>query len=282
MDRRAALKTYSLAMLGLSFPNLIYANHKSTWLPNSLANGKLPEHFPNIDPKIIAEVVGKSHFDLDRVKELVDKRPELSRSVWEWRFGDFESAIGAASHVGRRDIALYLISKGARPTLFTFAMLGHLNVVKSAIKALPGIQKVTGPHGISLLDHAYAGERMKDSMSVTEIKGLEETIAYLTELGNASRDNYIDVSTEEQKKYLGNYKYGDGEKEGFTIDINMRKLLSLGPLGEFGGALYKIGDNKFIYNGAPSVEITFDIQANIVHSMKITDPDISIEAQKVT
>ena len=62
----------------------------------------------------------------------------------------------------------------------------------------------------------------------------------------------------------------------------MRKLLSLGPLGEFGGALYKIGDNKFIYNGAPSVEITFDIQANIVHSMKITDPDVSIEAQKVT
>lgn len=281
MDRRIALKTYSLAILGLSFPVMRYAKNESILQPKSLENEKLPKHFPNIDPQIIAEVVGKSHFDLDRVKELVEKRPELSKSVWEWRFGDFESAIGAASHVGRRDIALYLISKGARPTLFTFAMLGHFHAVKSAIEALPGIQEVTGPHGISLLDHAYAGERMKDSMSTTEIEKLEQTIDYLTKLGNASGGKYMDVSAEEQKKYLGKYKYGDGEKEGFTIDINMRKLLSLGPIGEFGGALYKIGNNKFIYNGAPSVEISFDIRDDQVYSMKVTDPDLTVEAQKI-
>ena len=76
----------------------------------------MSKHFPNIPPEIIEEVVGKSHFDLEGVKSLVEKRSELSRSVWEWRFGDFESAIGAASHVGRRDIALYLMSKGARNT----------------------------------------------------------------------------------------------------------------------------------------------------------------------
>lgn len=282
MDRRTVLKTYSLAALGLSFPVMNFANSTSVWLPDSLPKEKLPEHFPNIDPQIIAEVVGKSHFDLVRVKALVNKRPELSRSVWEWRFGDFESAIGAASHVGRRDIALYLISKGARPTLFTFAMLGHFQTVKSTIEALPDIQEVTGPHGISLLDHAYAGERMKEHMSTTEIENLEQTIDYLTKLGNASGDKYIEVSAEEQKKYLGNYKYGDGEKDGFTIDVNMRKLLSLGPIGEFGGALYKIGDNRFIYNGAPSVEITFDIRDDKVHSMKVIDPDITLVAKKIT
>jgi len=282
INRRTALKTYSLALFGLSLPGFALANNI---LIRSirLSNGEnIPKHFPNIDPEIIAEVVGKSHFDLDGVKEIVEKRPELSRSVWEWRFGDFESAIGAASHVGRRDITHYLMNKGARPTLFTFAMLGHYNVVKSAIEASPGIQEVTGPHGISLLDHAYAGERMKDSMSTTEIERLERTIDYLTKLGNASGEKYIDVSAEEQKKFLGNYKYGDREKEGFTIDINMRKLLSLGPIGEFGGALYKIGDNKFIYNGAPSVEITFEIRADKVYSMKIIDPDVTIEAKKVT
>jgi len=212
----------------------------------------------------------------------VDKRPELSRSVWEWRFGDFESAIGAASHVGRRDIALYLISKGARPTLFTFAMLGYFNVVKSTIEAIPGIEEITGPHGISLLDHAYAGQRMKDSMSGIEIEKLEQTIAYLTKLGNAGGEKYLDVSSAEQEKYLGNYKYGEKEKDGFTININMRKLLSLGPIGEFGGALYKTGENHFIYNGAPSVQVSFDIRDNKVYSMKIKDPDLTIVAKKVS
>lgn len=282
MNRRTALKTYSLTMLGLSIPSFAIAGQESILPLNPFENDNLPDHYPNIDPQIIAEVVGKSHFDLVRVKELVDKRPELSRSVWEWRFGDFESAIGAASHVGRRDIALYLISKGARPTLFTFAMLGHFVVVKSAIEALPGIQEIAGPHGISLLDHAYAGMRMKEKMTVKENENLEKTIDYLNSLGNAGGEKYIEVSPEEQEKYIGDYKYGNGERQGFTININMRKLLSLGPIGEFGGALYKIGDNKFIYNGAPSAEITFEFRADQVYTMKITDPDFAIVAQKVT
>ena len=282
MDRRTALGTYSLAIFGSSLPSLTFASQNPVWQPIRPDKDTVPEHFPNIAPEIIAEVVGKSHFDLDRVQELAEKRPELSRSVWEWRFGDFESAIGAASHVGRRDIALYLLSKGARPTLFTFAMLGHFNVVKSTIEAQPGIQEVSGPHGISLLDHAYAGERMKDSMSTPEIENLEQTIDYLTKLGNASGAKYMDVSPEEQQKYLGTYKYGEGEKEGFTIDINMRKLLSLGPIGGFGGALYKTGENRFTYNGAPSVEITFAFRDDQVYAMQITDPDISIEARKVS
>ncbi|WP_391595160.1 hypothetical protein [Winogradskyella sp.] len=282
MNRRSALKTYSLAMLGLSVPHLIFANNEFTRSSNDLGQNEIPKHFPHIAPEVVAEVVGKSHFDLERVKALVDKRPELSRAVWEWRFGDFESAIGAASHVGRRDIALYLIEKGARPTLFTFAMLGHIDIVKSAVEVLPGIQKVLGPHGISLLNHAYAGERMKDRMSKTEIENLAQTIEYLETLGNAGGETYITVSAEEQKKYLGNYKYGEGDKDGFTVNINMRKLLSMGPIGEFGGALYKIDDQKFVYNGTPSVLITFDVQDDIVYSMTVTDPEVTVIAKKVS
>ncbi len=282
VNRRALLKTSSLAMLGLSFPSISWSA-QNTNNPSVLPyNDSIPQHFPNIAPEIIAEVVGKSHFDLDGVKALVEKRPELSRSVWEWRFGDFESAIGAASHVGRRDIAVYLMNQGARPTLFTFAMLGHFNVVKSAIEAAPGIQEATGPHGISLLDHAYAGERMKDKMTTTQMEHLEQTIDYLSGLGNASGIKYMDVSPETQQKYLGDYKYGNGETEGFTIGVNMRKLLSLGPIGGFGGALYKIGDNQFTYNGTPSVTITFDIQDGEVKSLTLTEPDITLTAEKVS
>lgn len=281
INRRTSLKICSLAVLGLAIPNFSFANQSTNGILKLTENKTVPEHFPNIPPEIIEEVVGKSHFDLDRVKELVDKRPELSRSVWEWRFGDFESAIGAASHVGRRDIALYLMSKGARPTVFTFAMLGNFQVIKSIVEASKGIQEVTGPHGISLLDHAYAGRRMKDKMTQTEIEDLEKTIDYLTSLGNSGGEKYIDVSPEEQEKYLGDYKYGNGEKEGFTIDVNMRKLLSLGPIGGFGGALYKVGENRFTYNGAPSVIITFDITDGIVKSLKLSDPDVNVVAEKV-
>ena len=75
-----------------------------------------------IDPAVVEAMVSKSHFDLEGVEKLVTTRPELAKASWEWRFGDFESAIGAASHVGRRDIVQYLLQKGGRPTLFTF---GH-------------------------------------------------------------------------------------------------------------------------------------------------------------
>ncbi len=280
VNRRTAVKAYSLGMLGLSLPSIGMANTPKT--DSWFSSAEIPEHFPNIAPEVISEVVGSSHFDLDRVKTLVDKRPELSRSVWEWRFGDFESAIGAASHVGRRDIAQYLLGKGARPTLFTFAMLGHYQVIKSAVEAAPGIQEVAGPHGISLLDHAFAGERMKDSMTASEIEQLELTIDYLKNLGNAGGPTYIEVSPEEQRKYLGNYLYGASENEGFTISVNMRKLLSLGPIGGFGGGLYKIGDNQFTYNGTPSVTLSFDIQEDIVKSLTLAEPDITITAKKVS
>jgi hypothetical protein len=282
INRRTVLRTSVIGIFGLSLPNQILANYSFAGIGKISHKGNIPAHFPNIDPEIISEVVGKSHFDLERVKALVDVRPELAKSVWEWRFGDFESAIGAASHVGRRDIALYLIGKGARPTIFTFAMLGAFEVVKSMIEFAPGIQKVMGPHGISLLDHAYAGERMIDKMTDPEVTGLKQTIDYLETLGNASGEKYLDVSPDEQKKYLGDYKYGDGMKDGFTIQLNMRKLLSLGPIGDFGGALYKIGENKFTYNGAPSVKISFDIRNDIIYSLTITDPEVAIVAHKIS
>ena len=281
LSRRNAIKASTLGILGLSLPPLIYANINNTGHDKLHVTESIPEHFPNIDPGIIEKVVGRSHFDLEGVKKLVEERPELARSVWEWRFGDFESAIGAASHVGRRDIALYLMSKGARPTLFTFAMLGVFEAVRSTIEFAPGIQRNTGPHGISLLSHAYAGERMKNKMTIEEIDNLNKTIEFLESLGDADGEKYLNVSSEEQKKYLGDYKYGNGEKEGFTISINMRKLLSLGAIGEFGGALYKIGENKFTYNGAPSVTVSFNFQNRRVKSLKIVDPTVTVVAEKI-
>ena len=282
MDRRTALKKYSLAIVGLSIPSLTFANQNVICNPNLQTTPKIPVHFPNIDPEIISEVVGKSHFNLERVKELVEKRPELARSVWEWRFSDFESAIGAASHVGRRDIVQYLMSKGARPTIFTFAMLGSYEVVKAMVDFSPNIQTVMGPHGISLLDHAYAGERMKDKMRPIEKNNLKKTIDYLESLGNAGGTKYIEETKEEQAKYLGDYKFGNGKKEGFTIALNMREKMTLGPIGGFGGALYKIENNHYTYNGAPSVKVFFEFRNDKVYSIKVIDPEVTVVAMKIS
>lgn len=284
MDRRTLIKNSALGILGLSIPNILTATDiKQT--SNALSFGSevnnIPKHWPNIDPEIVSEVVGKSHFNLERVKELVDARPELARSVWEWRFGDFESAIGAASHVGRRDIVLYLMSKGARPSIFTFAMLGAHETVKSMIEFSPGIQTTMGPHGISLLDHAYYGERMKDKMTSKEFDNVKKTITYLESLENAGGENYIKETKEEQTKFLGDYKYGEGEHDGFTIALNMAEKMALGPLGGFGGALYKINENLYTYNGTPSVKVIFDIKDDKVKSLTLKDPTVNITAKKV-
>lgn len=279
MNRRSALKASSLVFLGLAVPTM-GVGQKSGGL-GTQDPGQVPPHFPNLDPALVSEVVGKSHFHLERVKELVNARPELAKAAWEWRFGDFETAIGAASHVGRRDIALFLMEKGASPSIFTFAMLGEIDVLKPIIESSPGIQKNLGPHGISLLAHAHAGERMKDKMNDRQVDNLKKTIDYLESLGDAGGEKYQEISVEGQEKYLGDYKYGEGKNAGFSIQMNNQKKMTLGPLGGFGGAILKIGENKFTYNGAPSVQISFEIREEKVLSMRLQEPGLSLEAKKV-
>src|SRR5437899_13041706 len=75
--------------------------------------------FPAHPPELVREMVTVAHFNLPRVREIVEARPSLARAAWDWGFGDWETALGAASHVGNRAIAEYLIEKGARPSLFS-------------------------------------------------------------------------------------------------------------------------------------------------------------------
>jgi hypothetical protein len=83
--------------------------------------------------------------------------PALVNAAWDWGAGDWETALGAAAHMGRRDIALYLLERGARMDVFAAAMLGHLDIVRATIAALPQARTWKGPHGIPLLMHAEAG-----------------------------------------------------------------------------------------------------------------------------
>src|SRR3981189_427031 len=78
----------------------------------------VPDMFPAQPPDLVREMVAVSHGNIARVRELVGARPSLARAAWDLGFGDWEEAIGAASHVGNREIAEYLIAHGARPSLF--------------------------------------------------------------------------------------------------------------------------------------------------------------------
>src|SRR5687768_1337926 len=79
-----------------------------------------------IKPELVREFVAKGHGDLNRVRELLDQEPQLLNATWDWGGGDFETAIGGAGHMGRTDIAAFLLSKGARMDIFVAAMLGKL------------------------------------------------------------------------------------------------------------------------------------------------------------
>ena len=112
---------------------------------------------PPIAPELVREFVGAGHAKLDRCKEMLEQYPTIVNACWDWGGGDYETALGGASHMGRPDIANFLIEKGARMDVFAAAMLGKLEVVKAACAAFPNTRDVPGPHGITLLEHARKG-----------------------------------------------------------------------------------------------------------------------------
>lgn len=112
---------------------------------------------PALVATLVQEFVGNAHGDLNRVQELLAQEPALINATWDWGGGDFETALGAASHMGRKDIACFLLDHGARLDIFAATMLGKLDIVKATLTAFPDALHTAGPHGIPLIAHAQAG-----------------------------------------------------------------------------------------------------------------------------
>ncbi len=237
--------------------------------------------YPSLDDESVSAVVGAAHTNLDKVKSLVNNRPELANAAWDWGFGDWESAIGAAAHMGRKDIADFLMSHGARPDHFTFAMLGELDALKAMLTARPGLQKVPGPHGIPLLQHAkhrlwHKGITAEDKAKV------DKTIAYLESLGDADESaKSLDMTEAEQAMYVGEYRFGEKGEEIFEVVLNRRKMLSIGKKGTFGRTLNKVGDSIFSPSGAPSVQISFVLKDKQAVSLTIHEPQPLVTATRI-
>jgi hypothetical protein len=91
------------------------------------------------------------------VKKLLAKEPALLNATMDWGGGDWETGLGGASHMGRRDIVEFLLEHGARIDLFCAAMMGQLDAVKAFLALQPKLIDAKGPHGFSLHFHAQVG-----------------------------------------------------------------------------------------------------------------------------
>lgn len=116
------------------------------------------EKKPQLDSQLVHEIVLKAHGDLARVQELIAQEPALINAVWDWGGGDWETPLGSAAHMGRHDIAEFLLAHGARIDLFAAAMLDQLDIVKAILTLFPEMKAAKGPHGIPLLVHAHQGK----------------------------------------------------------------------------------------------------------------------------
>lgn len=264
---QAGLPLTAAALLGLP---------RSASATPDLADPAPPPHdaFPGQDPARVRDTVLYAHSDVDQVRRLVEASPALANAAIDWGFGDWESALGAASHTGHRDIAELLLAHGARPDLFTHAMLGNLAAVQAIVAANPGVQGTRGPHGITLLAHARAGGDTA-----------RPVVAWLEALGGADPAYTSEPLPAPIAAYLGTYAYGPEPGQRFEI-LERRDQLSLRRGEGFPRFLFHLGDNAFHPAGAPAVRIRFTLEADRAEASRATavtvlDPDVVVVGRRV-
>lgn len=123
---------------------------------------------PQLNRQMVADFVIYAHSDLEMTKQLLEKEPALLNAHMDWGGGDWECALGGASHMGNREIVSFLLERGARIDIFCAAMMGQLDAVKAFLTLQPKLIDAKGPHGFSLHFHAQVGR-----------KGSEKVLEYL-------------------------------------------------------------------------------------------------------
>ena len=215
-------------------------------------------------------MVGVSHGNVARVKELVAERPALARAAWDWGYGDWETALGAASHVGNRPIAEILLANGAHPTIFSAAMLGQLDVVKTFVAASPGIQRTRGPHGITLLSHARAGGPAAAAV-----------LSYLESLGDADpRYTNEPLEAAAMKELAGVYVFGSSTGDRLIVSITERGGLMMKRDGKPDRGLAHHGGRIFNPVGAEAVRIRFEPTSGVATTVRIEDGPFVVLARR--
>lgn len=149
-----------------------------------------PQRGARQELETVQAFVRAGHADLVRVKEMLAQDPKLVFAAWDWGGGDWETALGGASHLGNRELARYLLSQGARLDSFCAAMLGQREVVAALLAANPSVATTRGPHGYSLLYHvAISGDvAMAEALQPLLPPGTKD---HNQALGAAVRDGHL-------------------------------------------------------------------------------------------
>jgi hypothetical protein len=147
--------------------------------------------------------------------------------------------------MGNREIAILLLAAGARPSIFSAAMLGQVDVLRAFVAASPGIQRTRGPHGITLLAHARAG-------------GAADVVAFLESIQDANvpyRNEPLDDAA--RAACVGEYGFGAGATERLIVSATPQGSLQIRREGAFDRSLFHLGGLAFHPTGAEGVRIRF-------------------------
>ena len=264
-SRRSFLSATGLSTLGIS------AAAARMWAQPPAPPAVSPaDVYPGQDPGLVKDVVGASHGNMARVREIVEKQPAYARASMDWGFGDWETCIDAAAHVGNKPIADFLLTHGARPTIFSAAMMGQLETVKAFVAAQPGIHKTLGPHGITLMSHARAGGA-----------AAAPVVEYLKSIGDADTPTpSAALAPADRDALLGTYVYGPGPRDYFTVDVQRDQLGIDRPSGPSRRFLIHTGNLVFFPSGVPTVKIAFTREGVRVTQLTVADPDVRVTAKR--
>lgn len=99
------------------------------------------------EQRIIDQFVGASHGDFTTMRQLLAQYPAIVNAPARWG----ETAVQAATQVGRQDMVQHLLAAGAPRDICTAAMLGEDDTVAAMLEIDPTLIGATGAHGIPLL-----------------------------------------------------------------------------------------------------------------------------------
>ena len=217
-------------------------------------------------------MVGASHRNLAKVRELVERQPALARSAVDWGFGDWESALGAAAHTGRREIAELLLANGAQPTLFSAAMLGHLDVVRAFVDVASGHPGHPRParHHRCWPTPAPAAPMPAAVVSYLEGVGGADVRTTTQPLAPADRDAVV-----------GRYVFGAGPRDRLRRRRAQRHAGHRTPEADRRGLRHHTGDLVFFPSGVPTVKIAFAREGGKVVRLSVADPHVLVTATRI-
>jgi hypothetical protein len=151
-------------------------------------------------------------------------------------------------------------------------MFGHLSAVRAVIQAVPGIQRIPGPHGITLLQHAR--NAVSNTGNAAEHRDrAREVETYLESLGDADiGPTSLDLSESQKQLYLGLYTFGPGPNDALEVHPHSTGKLAIRRVGGDARIMHRVEEHAFATAGTPAVRLRFKVADDRAVALTIHDP----------